>query len=69
MFTLFAPFFSGKLKTFASQAVRDGQPTLTLEQLRLALSAADFVEMEEQYFRKGDLVWVNGRFPASWRFA
>lgn len=53
-----------QLKTFASQAVRDGQPTLTLEQLRLALSAADFVEMEEQYFRKGDLVWVNGRFPA-----
>jgi hypothetical protein len=47
--------------------VRDGQPTLTLEQLRLALSAADFVEMEEQYFRKGDLVWVNGRFPATWQ--
>lgn len=37
---------------------------MNLEQLRLALSAADFVESAEMSFRKGDLVWVLGRFPA-----
>jgi len=53
-----------QFKAFASQCVRDGLPTVNLEQLRLALSAADFVESAEMSFRKGDLVWVLGRFPA-----
>lgn len=34
----------GQLKAFAAQCVRDGKPTLSLEEARLALLAADYVE-------------------------
>lgn len=33
-----------RIRAFASQCVRDGVPTVNLEQLRMALTAADFVE-------------------------
>ncbi|CAK9088429.1 unnamed protein product [Durusdinium trenchii] len=54
----------GQLKAFAAQCVRDGKPTLSLEEARLALLAADYVEDQKVYFRRGDLVWVDGRYPA-----
>ncbi|CAJ1448075.1 unnamed protein product, partial [Effrenium voratum] len=55
----------GKLRGFAAQAIRDGEPAVTLEELRLALAAAPFVQVEDgPHFNKGDLVWVEGRWPA-----
>ena len=34
-----------RIRAFASQCVRDGVPTVNLEQLRMALTAAEFVEV------------------------
>mmetsp|Transcript_16818 Transcript_16818/g.39565 ORF Transcript_16818/g.39565 Transcript_16818/m.39565 type:complete len:726 (-) Transcript_16818:121-2298(-) len=57
------PRNSHKLRAFAAQCMRDGVPTVSLSELRLALMAAPFVVAEDNVatFQRNDLVWVDGR--------
>ena len=57
------PRNSHKLRAFTSQCIRDGLPTVSLSELRLALMAAPFVVDADNVpqFSQGEQVWVDGR--------
>eukprot|EP00441_Pelagodinium_beii_P040540 CAMPEP_0197644698 /NCGR_PEP_ID=MMETSP1338-20131121/17584_1 /TAXON_ID=43686 ORGANISM="Pelagodinium beii, Strain RCC1491" /NCGR_SAMPLE_ID=MMETSP1338 /ASSEMBLY_ACC=CAM_ASM_000754 /LENGTH=733 /DNA_ID=CAMNT_0043218135 /DNA_START=73 /DNA_END=2274 /DNA_ORIENTATION=+ len=53
-----------KLYFFAAKCARDGQPTVSLNELKIALRRAEFLaetEETEAPLQSGDLVWVDGR--------
>ena len=54
---------SYKLRAFAAQCIRDGVPTVSLSELRLALMAAPFVVDADNVptFALHEHVWVDGR--------
>ena len=57
------PRNSHKLRAFAAQCMRDGVPTVSLSELRLALMAAPFVVDADKAsaFQLHEPVWVDGR--------
>jgi len=53
-----------KLRFFCGKCVRDGKPTVGLNELRTALRKAPFVSLtadSDAILRAGDLVWIDGR--------
>eukprot|EP00440_Ansanella_granifera_P072342 gb/GFBE01078507.1/.p1 GENE.gb/GFBE01078507.1/~~gb/GFBE01078507.1/.p1 ORF type:complete len:746 (+),score=144.30 gb/GFBE01078507.1/:1-2238(+) len=54
-----------KLRTFSARCMRNGVPTVSLEDLRAALRVAPFIRMDDaesqQTFSRDDVVWIDER--------